>query len=64
MMTAHSDFMLNEVNENTLWTAEILSGYRPGIWRSSSSNQQVLTAKCSNTFVNIPTAAPVTEYKK
>jgi hypothetical protein len=61
MMPASCDFMLNE---NTFWTAENLSGYRPGIWQSSSGNQQVLKAKCSNTFVNIPTAGPVTEHKK
>lgn len=61
MMPAHHDFLLNE---NTFSTAENLSGYRPGIWRSSAGNQQVLKRICSNTTVNTATAAPVTEHKK
>jgi hypothetical protein len=60
MKKAHIEFMLNVY---TFWNAEILSGYRPGIWRSSSGNQQVLKAICSNIVVNIPTAGPVTEHK-
>ena len=60
MMPAHHVFMLHE---NTFWTAENLSGFRPGTWQSSSDNQHVLKAKCNNTNVNIPTAAPVTEHK-
>lgn len=61
MMPAHHDFMLNE---NTFWTAENMLGYRPGICHSSFGNQHILKAKCSNTVVNIPNAAPVTEHKK
>lgn len=59
MLEAQKDFMLNVY---AFQAAYFLSGYRPGIWCSSSANKQVLKATCRNKLVIIPTADPVTEH--
>jgi hypothetical protein len=58
MLKAQKDFMLIM---NVFQAADFLSGYRPGMWCSSSANKQVLKAICSNTLVLTATADPVTE---
>jgi hypothetical protein len=56
---AHKDFVLNEY---VFQAVHFLSGYRSGMWCSSSANKHVLKATCTNTVVIIPTANPVTEH--
>jgi hypothetical protein len=58
MLKAQKDFMLNMY---VFQVAVFLSGYRRGMWCSSSANKQVLQATCSNALIFIPTADPVTE---